>query len=302
VFEPTVKVQKWLNPADTTTLRLPYSWIVFEDDSPTHPTVYNGSVEAAQDRYLKMAIECWTIAFPAAIFGADLIQNKVDYSSNIKPSGSSASSSSSHKLPVPPSDAQLSAAGPSHSRTRSPTTISPQPQSKYASYHHSRDFTDQFFLEKRKTATTVQRNKFDEPDSAIMPHAFPRWVEAAMSVSHKFKPDEQPRSGVNRGYVLPEPAVFANHQNEVSRQQYFLTYLKVREVFIAAIDLLGPVVCQCSPKDWRRLLSLELHGSLDSETHEAKAKLQLCTEMNEVAARMKSTFVSASFLYIDRSR
>lgn len=93
-----------------------------------------------------------------------------------------------------------------------------------------------------------------------------------------------------------------NHQNEVSRQQYFLTYLKVREVFIAAIDLLGPVVCQRSPKDWRRLLSLELHGSLDLETHEAKAKLQLCTEMNEVAARMKSTFVSASFLYIDRSR
>lgn len=77
-----------------------------------------------------------------------------------------------------------------------------------------------------------------------MPHAFPKWVEAALSLSHHFKVNEQPRPGVNCGYVLPEPAVFANHQNEVSHAQYFLTYLKVRRVFIAAINLLGPIVCQ----------------------------------------------------------
>lgn len=150
-------------------------------------------------------------------------------------------------------------------------------------------------LEKQKTGKNppvVQRNKFLEPNSPIMPHAFPQWIKAAESASAKFKLSEYPRTGVNRGYVLPEPAVFANHKNETSRQQYFLTYLKVREVFIAAISLLGPVVCQRSPKDWRRLVSLELHGLLNTETNEATAKLELCQEMNKVAARMGSSFVS----------
>lgn len=130
-----------------------------------------------------------------------------------------------------------------------------------------------------------------------MPHAFPRWLKAAETVSHEFKQDELPRRGVNRGYVLPEAAVFANHENEVSRQKYFLTYLKIHRVFIAAIDLLGPIACQRSAKDWRRLVSLELHGSLNSETHESAAKLELCREMNEVATRMGSSFVSG-FTYL----
>ncbi|KAF9067760.1 hypothetical protein BDP27DRAFT_1422617 [Rhodocollybia butyracea] len=94
----------------------------------------------------------------------------------------------------------------------------------------------------------------------------------------------------NRGYVLPEPAVFVNHQNEVSRAQYFLTYLKVRRAFIAAINLLGPIVCQRLAKDWHRLLSLELHGLLQTNTHEGTARLRLCNEINEVAARMGSSF------------
>jgi hypothetical protein len=126
-----------------------------------------------------------------------------------------------------------------------------------------------------------------------MPHAFPKWVEAALSLSHHFKVNEQPWAGVNCRYMLPEPAVFANHQNEVSCVQYFLTYLKVRWVFIAPIDLLGPIVCQRSAKDWHRLLSLELHGSLQTQMHKGMAKLQLCNKMNKVAAHMGSSFASA---------
>ncbi|KAF9038395.1 hypothetical protein BDP27DRAFT_1435480 [Rhodocollybia butyracea] len=237
------------------------NWIKEEDNPPC-------------DHYRKMAEECWTIASPAAIFGADLIHNNVDYS--VK---STASSSTSTKLSTLSgstgnSDSNALAAGPSC--TRSPSSAS-------SSQPHK----------KQKTTNNppgVQRNKFLKPNSPIMPHAFPKWVEAALSLLHHFKVDEQPQPGVNCGYVLPEPAVFANHQNEVSRAQYFLTYLKVHRVFIAAINLLGPIVCQRSAKDWRRLLLLELHGSLHTNTHEGTARLRLCNEMNEVAARMGSSF------------
>ncbi|KAF9069384.1 hypothetical protein BDP27DRAFT_1520119 [Rhodocollybia butyracea] len=251
----TVKVVTWVDD-NTDASHLHYSWTDFEDSTPVSPTVYNGSVEASQDRYRKMAVECWTIAFPAAIFGADLIQNDVDYSSNLH---SAASSCTSKTLSAP----STSTAGPSHtagpSRTAGPSQL-------YA-------------------ASSCPRSPANPSSSQPS-----KWVEAAVAVSHKFTLEEQPRRGVNRGYVLPEPAVFANHKSEVSRQRYFLTYLKVCEVFIAAIDLLGPIVCQRPPKDWRRLLSLELHGSLDAQTREGATKLELCQEMNNVAARMGSLF------------
>ncbi|KAF9059643.1 hypothetical protein BDP27DRAFT_1371270 [Rhodocollybia butyracea] len=284
-LEPSTKVQRWADD-NKVHLRVPYSWISFDDDTPVWPTVYNGSVQASQDRYRKMAVECWTIAFPAAIFGADLIQNGVHYST-VQPSASSSQStggpsSLSQSTRGPSSSSQIADSGPSrlssacsfHTRT---------PSMDRSSQPHKKQKTG-------KNPPVVQCSKFLEPNSPIMPHAFPQWIKAAESASAKFKLSEYPCTGVNRGYVLPEPAVFANHENETSCQQYFLTYLKVREVFIAAISLLGPVVCQRSPKDWRRLVSLELHGSLNTETNKATAKLELCQEMNKVAARMGSSF------------
>ncbi|KAF9059369.1 hypothetical protein BDP27DRAFT_1431468 [Rhodocollybia butyracea] len=115
----TVKVVAWVDD-NTDASCLHYSWIDFEDSTPVSPTVYNGSVETSQDRYHKMAVECWTIAFPAAIFGADLIQNDVDYSSNLH---SAASSRTSKTLSTP----STSTAGPSHtagpSRTAGPSQL-----------------------------------------------------------------------------------------------------------------------------------------------------------------------------------
>ncbi|KAF9063678.1 hypothetical protein BDP27DRAFT_1426692 [Rhodocollybia butyracea] len=234
----TVEVQNWIKEEDNPALRLPHSWIDYADDSPMRPIVYNGSVEASQDCYRKMAEECWTIAFPAAIFGADPLHNNVDYSVKL-----TASSSTSTKLSTPSgstgnSDSNALAAGPL--RTRSPSSASSsQPHKKQKS---------------TKNPPGVQRNKFLKPDSPIMPHAFPKWVEAALSLSHHFKVDEQPRPG--------ETWIRA-------------TGTCVRRVFIAAINLLGPIVCQRLAKDWRRLLLLELHGSLQTNTHEGTARLQL---------------------------
>ncbi|KAF9069383.1 hypothetical protein BDP27DRAFT_1421018 [Rhodocollybia butyracea] len=267
-LKSTIKVQAWVKEDDIP-LRVPYSWIDFEDDSPVGPTVYSRSVEVSRNRYRKMAVECWMIAFPAAIFGADLVHKGVDYTSN--------PTLSSNRNPGHSNLSHTSTSGPSQlstSLTRSSSVDSHPCKKQKIS----------------RNPPVIKRNKFLEPDSPIMPHAFLRWLKAAETVSHEFKQDELPRRGVNRGYVLPEAAVFANHENEVSQQKYFLTYLKIRRVFIAAIDLLGPIACQRSAKDWRRLVSLELHGSLNSETHESAGKLELCREMNEVAARMGSSF------------
>ncbi|KAF9062004.1 hypothetical protein BDP27DRAFT_1428352 [Rhodocollybia butyracea] len=137
-------------------LRMPYSRINFGDCTPVRVRVYNRSVEASWDRFRKMVVETWTIAFPAAIFAADLVQKGVDYSvksntpSNVQPSAPGAEIQSS----------------PLSSRSLS----SLQPPQK-----------------NRKPA--AQRNKFFESESPIMPHALPQWVKASLSVSKKFKPE-----------------------------------------------------------------------------------------------------------------
>ncbi|KAF9061156.1 hypothetical protein BDP27DRAFT_1429263 [Rhodocollybia butyracea] len=94
-----------------------------------------------------MAVETWTIAFPAAIFGANLVQKGVNYSvksntpSNVQPSAPGAEIQSS-----PSSSCSSSSLQPPQKKWK---TGNPQPQ----------------------------RNKFFESESPIMPHALPQWVK-----------------------------------------------------------------------------------------------------------------------------
>lgn len=126
--------------------------------------------------------------------------------------------------------------------------------------------------------------------SPIMPYLSSNWKDASKNVSKKFDLDMQPRKGVNRGYILPEPALFASHESEVSRRFYFRTYLKLRPILLYAIKILGPLICQKKPEQWRTYLGLELHGA-KSDTRAAKAKVDVCNDLNKIAKRM-GTFVS----------
>jgi hypothetical protein len=51
-----------------------------------------------------------------------------------------------------------------------------------------------------------------------MPLAHESWTQASAEASTLFKIErKQPRQGVPRGYVFPDPSVIANHQDKGAR-------------------------------------------------------------------------------------
>lgn len=80
-------------------------------------------------------------------------------------------------------------------------------------------------------------------------------------VARDFDHQRHPAKDIPSGYVLPEPAVFANHQDDEARQMYMKTYLKLREVTMYQIANTGVFRSLRRPAEWRALLGLELHGS-----------------------------------------
>lgn len=126
--------------------------------------------------------------------------------------------------------------------------------------------------------TQEPRNKFNEVVSPIMPKSIRAWVQASRAVGEDFDQDQSAREGVNRGYVLPEPALFANHQDEKARQSYLRTFLKLRDILLYQIQKHGAFAVLRSPSEWRTLLGLELHGKrTDSKT--ALARRNVLKEM-----------------------
>lgn len=100
-----------------------------------------------------------------------------------------------------------------------------------------------------------------------MPKSIRAWVQASNFVGEDFDQDQPAREGVNRGYVLPEPALFANHKDEKARQTYFGTFLKLRDILLYQTRKHGALAVLKSPSEWRTLLGLELHGKrTDSKT------------------------------------
>lgn len=104
-----------------------------------------------------------------------------------------------------------------------------------------------------------------------MPRSIRAWVQASRLVGGDFNQDQPAREGVNRGYVLPEPALFANHKDEKARYCYLGTYLKLRDVLLYHIKKHGALTVLRPPSEWRTLLGLELHGKrTDSKTAETR--------------------------------
>lgn len=128
-----------------------------------------------------------------------------------------------------------------------------------------------------------------------MPYISSQWKDASKNVSKKFDLDMLPRPGVNRGYVLPEPAVLAGHESEFSRTKYFRTYVKLRPLLMYSLRMVGPLLCQKKPADWRVYLGLEVHGGERSDTRSAAARADVCNQLNEIGQRMKNGFVSLNF-------
>ncbi|KAE9387636.1 hypothetical protein BT96DRAFT_1004920 [Gymnopus androsaceus JB14] len=135
-----------------------------------------------------MADYTWRIACPAAIFGADIVHD-VSYDPNSQPAAEVV-------LPLPTSSVVP---------VRSSNSTSTSSGSSSSTYNDGSRTSA-----KRKAESDPPRNKFIPVISPIMPTSIHSWVST--SVSHD--------------YILPEPALFANHKVESSRQAFFKTYLK----------------------------------------------------------------------------
>jgi hypothetical protein len=117
---------------------------------------------------------------------------------------------------------------------------------------------------KQKEPPKEHRNKFNKVVSPIMPPAISYWLDASIKVGETFDQNQPSRKGVPRGYVLPEPALFAVNQNITSRNTYLLTYLKLRDLLIYRMQNLSMGDALKDQKEWRKIIGLELHGSVAS--------------------------------------
>ncbi|KAF9065616.1 hypothetical protein BDP27DRAFT_1424702 [Rhodocollybia butyracea] len=228
-LEPTAKVIEWFK-SDSVPLRLPSNYISFKDNTPVRPTVYDSAAQAAYDRYRRMVLETWSIAFPAVILAQRL---------------------------------------------------SPLPLEVHTWQRHSP------MLLARRRPHLWQDHRELLLASYINLFAL---KDASKNVSKKFSLDMLPCPGVNRGYILPEPAVLAGHENEFSRTQYFRTYVKLRPLLLYSLRMVGPLLCQKKAANWRIYLGLEVHGGERSDTCTAAARAEVCNQLNEIAQRMGNGF------------
>lgn len=218
-----------------------------------------------------MADSTWNFAFPAAVFGPDVVQNVLyDTQSQIKSSedvkaaaGSSSSSATSTSQPTHTHT----------SRSQRPDTSGVRSTSSRASG-------------KRKAETaTERRNKFIPIESPIMPVELEAWATASRTIGGIFDNNQPERPGVPHKYILPESSLFACHSNEGARQAMLKTFLKVRDVLYYDIFTRGTIHCLRYPVDWHRMMGLELHGQKsDKDTHESRLRKKLCVDLQMAAS------------------
>lgn len=208
-------------------------YVSFVDAVPPHPTIYTGTIRTSLERYRLMANSTWNMAFPAAVFGPDVVQN-VGYDAQTK-------QPDEVKLPVPLSSKPSASLPPSSSSF---------PTDSHSTSHHSRPSTSSSRASgKRKAAPTEHCNRFIPFESPIMPNAIEPWTTASRTIGETFDNNQVERPGVSRNYVLPEPYLFAGHSDEGARQAMLKTYLKVREVLFYDILTRGAHNCLRSPPD-----------------------------------------------------
>lgn len=97
-------------------------------------------------------------------------------------------------------------------------------------------------------------------------------------VGASFDHNRHPTTGIPSGYVLPDPALFANNNDDGARQAYLKTYLKLRESLLYRIENMGTLRCLKSTSDWQKLIGLELHG-YRTESRGAERRSQLVNEL-----------------------
>ncbi|KAJ3748226.1 hypothetical protein EV360DRAFT_89803 [Lentinula raphanica] len=229
-IHPQIKVQHWHSTEKPVRdlSQLIENVTSSEDEDPPYPVIYSGGIENL-DRYKLMLDNNTRIAFPRSAFDSPFASPSLLLSSSL---------TSTPQVTV-------AVAGPSRSSSPAVLRITPYPKAKSSKQKSVHPKGQQ------------GRDKFLEVDSPLMPPSLPCWTKASKKIGSTFNPNQHARSGVPRGYILPEPAMIANLSAEETRQAYLVMYLKLRDFLLYRIHKLGVVDALLSADQWRKVLGLE---------------------------------------------
>ncbi|KII90300.1 hypothetical protein PLICRDRAFT_175064 [Plicaturopsis crispa FD-325 SS-3] len=121
------------------------------------------------------------------------------------------------------------------------------------------------------TKANVPRDKWVDPDSAIIPPPIPAWVEGLSTVDRRPERLEPNRPQYN-GYHFPEPAMFATTRNT---GLFMLNWLASRQAWMARVSTRdrGDEITG-SPQMWREFLGAK-HNQMDvPDTFTARCRQQ----------------------------
>ncbi|KAJ3833209.1 hypothetical protein F5878DRAFT_665846 [Lentinula raphanica] len=235
---PEVIVEQWYtddNPCQTTK-SIVEPLASFKDADPSYSTIYSGTL-GTLERYHQMAKHNEELAFPGSVF--DSVLSNPNHISN-QPS-----------LPLPPE--------PVESTSGQLIMRKPDPLKKN-SIARSKPYSKQT----KPSAKQVDhgRNKFAPVTSMIMPPTISVWVKASQEVGANFRDSQPARSGVPRGYVLPDPSMLGG-MNAKLYQPFLKMYLKLRPLLHYRLHKVGVISASLSNAEWRKILGLGMLKSTD---------------------------------------
>lgn len=88
-----------------------------------------------------------------------------------------------------------------------------------------------------------------------MPPSLSAWAKASREVGADFNDSQPPRSGVPRGYVLPDPEMLGGMDAKLF-QPFLKMYLRLRALLHYRLHKVGVNVATKSNAEWRKLLGL----------------------------------------------
>ncbi|KAK1234307.1 hypothetical protein PQX77_002490 [Marasmius sp. AFHP31] len=150
-----------------------------------------------------------------------------------------------------------------------------------------------------KTHSTplVERNKFVDVVSSVMPVTLPTWGAASSQVGQHFDPNTPAIRGAHPGYALPDPNFVAGTANEVVRAQYVTTLLKLRPLL--HYRLRSPTFSPLKPQQWRSIVGMEAHSTQTGTRVDAR-RIAMASMLKEclISGQMEVS----SILQMSRSR
>lgn len=264
--------------------------------NPPHPIVFQGSI-ASLERYRGMAHYIKKLASPP-----DFFSNKTGIAIIPSASGSSAATSSLSPRSIP------SAAGPSR---RSGTATLAQSQRPCQCIHLSRRIishpstTDP--LPPRPTTNNprpkgpprVERDKFADVNSPLMPPSLESWTKALTRVKAEVAkaPKILPAPGINTGYALPDPNVIAGVDTDHTRGYMFTAYVRLRHVLHYRLQ--SSAFEPLKANAWRRILGIELHpidGDGHSKAQHQETKKDLCACIEKGGLQVRNVLTTNSLI------